>query len=1012
MTGSREALKTELQGSADAVLGVVQQILDALKDSPGASLDGSKVDILRQSFSAVERLSEQLSVAAGVLVALQSHAGWEKRFGHAFWAQRSAELTQKLEVDPDAGTTQWLEAFVDALTAGASEEASRLLAEGFKLADWAPWLPDRCAAVQDAVSVASVDGARSAVRLTDLIDLLSPTTDTSVTLLAATVAEPSTRDRLANITPGARIRILLLAVRILALADDPRATLLISIAKGLLPFAAPADEATHLRSITAAESFVERHGLPSGRRPVAWTEAMRGAAPSDLASLHEYIARSRSPLPDASDPPDHRAKSDAAAASTPNLMTEVTEFVNSLPDVAGIAARLGVLIETPSEELTVALAARLCREEQFATAELLLESFTYYSESRQLQVSQLKLDIVRSRASTPEELAAANTNVGDFALWGREFDLAQERYKESLALRPDHPDTLRSLADVLQASTPQYEPKVAQDNLRRAIELCAQAAELDPIVGDTSWALLVERAAHVTLSAFVSEDRGAHLWRAIALTAKAVSLQPDQTDRWSTLAVDLLNAGVYECADLAASQYRRLSSDDDDSRELVALTALNVGRFNVGLTLLPDDPDKAAAADRDPGDTAWTHALLAHALWQAGNAPRAVEHFVRAQELSPQLQYRQWLAELRTERDDPEANRDWRSLWRDSDIDTLDGLDAAAWAATYQGLTTSSRELANRLEPLERLVAGARTSLLVRGIARVWDRGSDADAGWDDLKAAYDWMTVPEEITQTTDLVRAMTLRTPVDDPHPLADRVSRLGEDRLAEVSQLVERQAGKPVHLTELDWFARRLDDHVVPPALAAVREAMDLAMRGEAVDREPDEGTAETDVVQPEASSGDGDQAAQEETIKVALPPSWFTALEGREETHEFFLRSLPDARAAARRVSAAESVDQPVRVRVEPDCEPDQVWVGSPGLTVPVATVVDGQWYCPRTWLLGLTPDRRSAATPSSVPGLLAVPPPVDAIARLGSWSSAETVARVVLNVTVDHDVEQEPWPYLA
>jgi len=402
-------------------------------------------------------------------------------------------------------------------------------------------------------------------------------------------------------------------------------------------------------------------------------------------------------------------------------------------------------------------------------------------------------------------------------------------------------------------------------------------------------------------------------------------------------------------------------------------------------------------------------ALRGYAYRIMGDNERAERLLVAAQDRSPQLQYRQWIAEIRTENGSPDAREDWRSLWRESDLDTIEGLDAAAWAATYQRLTTSSRELADRLAPLERLSVGDTTSLFVRGIAKVWD--TTGREGWDDIGVAYDATIVPDTLERMTRFIRAIMLRAPVKDPASLARRLDELVAEKIVAVTQMFDGQPGRSALDVELDWLARRLDDDVARPAIAALRDAMDIAMRDDVADSSRGlRRDIETDPGQGTVLVSSGGPAMAEDplhlldeqdtTIQVALPPSWFAGLEGREETHHFFRRALPDARAAERRVGANEVVERAVRVRAEPDCEPDRVWIGPPASAVPIATVVDGQWYCPQSWLAGLTPDRRSAARPSAIPGLLTVPSPDDVIGRLGSWDSSETVARVVLRAAQD------------
>ncbi len=1017
MTATQRELTSALRESLEVVTAAVEEILHSLDSDSDLATSPTEADVFRRSFGAVDGLAAQISQASLVVAARESHEAWERRYGDVWWPERLARLQDELRADPDVGTTSWLDSWVDALTVGAWEESARLLAEPFALAGWGVWLPDRCAAVEGAVSAALVDPERSAERLTDLVALMAPVKGVGPDPSSYSTSAPTVRDRLTDIPATKRIRLLLLVCRVLARAANPWVPDLLAEAREQLNLVPPSDEAALTRSILATESFIDRHGLTSHRRAPRWTKAMRSAAASDLGSLLEYILRSRADRLSANDPGGGADELDDEAVR--DLMADAQTMVDALPDVAGASAWLAALVEVPPDELVLALVTRLARERRFAGAERLLDTVSVTSAPLRMREAELRVEIARGVNAPAEELAEALSDAADCALWGGEASLAVEHNTESLRLRPRHAETVRSLADAMQVASWGQETGVRAEMLARVLELCAEAVELEPVTSGTSWILLVERHAHAMLAGFSSGDRGHHVWGAVAGSAKAVCLAPSQDRRWFQLADDLVTAGAFFSADLVAQHLRNLTHDAPEAMGLAAVTALNLSRADEALELV----DGAGGESDD--EKAWGEALRGYSCRLLHRPDEAREHIAAADKLSPQLRYRQWIAEILTEGADDDAAEHWRLLWRDSDLETIEGLVVAAWAATYQRMTISCREIAARLAPLGELVACPRTSYLVRGIAAVWD--SSGRDGWGDIEAAYDWTFPPLMMKQDEPFLVAMMSRAPVDDPSSLVAQLEALIETKSAEYAKTLDDRPSTPPVDVELEWLARRFEGSVVDEALPALRAAVELARASDPViEALEDLGDLDTDFEDPAAvvdQSGDphgvddegvsGDQVAADGSsapVMVALPPSWFAELEGREETHILFRRALPDARSAERRTGIVPALDRPIRVRVEPDCEPDKVWVGaSDGPTESVASVLDGHWYCPVEWLPGLSSARSTASTATALPWLLEVPAPDGVIGRLSSWSAAETVARVVLRAVRDEARPEAPRP---
>ena len=384
-----------------------------------------------------------------------------------------------------------------------------------------------------------------------------------------------------------------------------------------------------------------------------------------------------------------------------------------------------------------------------------------------------------------------------------------------------------------------------------------------------------------------------------------------------------------------------------------------------------------------------------------GDVKEAAEQLREAVDLEPsEVLYRRWRAELLTSAGDPEAADEWRHIWRDADLDTLEGLTAATWAATYQGLLKSARELSERLDRTEVMIAGERTGALVRGLTLLADGNQ---GGWDDIRETLDWETVVGSVREVgdnlKDLMRRGDLARRADD----LQRVHALVDERVAQLAARFPTDGDDATGASaeaELTWFCERgaggeLQD-VVNAAVQAVRVAFQrvagtppASSKGEHL---PTTGGSPDAKAASDAQSSD---RLEPPVVRIGMPPHWFGGFEGRESEHGMFTGALPDARAWARRALPRVVQWPAVQVWLDDDSGPDDVFAQISGGDHSAFLVHRSAWYCPPTWLVALPPERRERAAPDDSTGLHRVPEPATPLERLMSWTADDVAARLPL-----------------
>lgn len=982
MTTPPQDPRARLREALAEVGRVVERLVDVL-DEPAGPTVPAEAELSGAGARALEALGGELARATGLVTARAGHAAWSDLFGADGWSAREVVLRQALEADLDAGTARWFDTWLAALSAGAWEEAWRVLGLPCRLADWAVWLPDRAAVVQQALETATTDPVRSAEQVGNLVEVLSDyRAGSSDHVLYGTL------ERLGDDSVAGRINLVLLVGRLLALAGDPRAVPLVGQSRRLLGAVRSGSEASLGRAIIATESFLERHGQGADR--AGQGEAVRAGTPSDLAGIHEFIERHR-----ASSDPTESSDESAGEAAEHQLVTEVQAMVDALGSVAGCAERLRTLLEAPSDELVLALATRLAREQQLGLASELSQRLWIPALVKPLRLpaAELAVTIADGRSLGADEIAEVVALAGDQALWGGDAETAARHYSRSLELRPGVPETLRSLADALQVGAARKDPQAAVRDLRRALDLCKRAALVEPVTESTSWAVTLLRQVHQQLSVLEPGHRSEHLWEALGSTAEALRAAPAHLERWSLLVDDLTVVGLCHTAHLAALHHRAHVGPTPESDRQVVMTLINTGRSQEALRLIEQ---LVPEPEEDPG---WLDGLRGYAHSMLDHDDDAQTFFALARTASPLLMYKEWAAAHLTRHESPDAEPLWQAIWKDSRLDDMDEVGMAASAALYQRLFASARELSTRLAPAERLIAGIRTSAVSSGVVDVV-LGAERE-GWATLEAAFDSALVLQDLLRAGQLARAMLRRSGVADTDRHVNRLDQVVA--LAQARLELDVPGDDPVAAqeAELVWVPDHLHDPVVSRVVALVAGLM------QAVDTGTDTGTtapALEEVGSGDAPSPPAEPSAEDDPIVVVMPPSWFVEWEGRETEHEFFVHGLPFARAAVRRTGRNDVASRAVRVQVDAACEPDRVWVQLAGGVRTLTGVDTTRWYCPREWATGQRSSRHDGVEESRVAGLLTVPEPDDATDRLSSWSSAETVARLVLGAAVEERAE--------
>jgi tetratricopeptide (TPR) repeat protein len=1012
-------LAQTLQHQATQVTDLVGQVVESLLAPPGSSSGTSRRGV-RHYLGQVDELRKALEEAGGVLTAWASHSDWEERFGADAWPRRRQSLIDELQRDVEQGSRRWQKAWLAAMAAGAVDEAERLCTSGFRLPPGAVWWPERCLAVTNALRWATAHPSLAAPHFYDLPKVFGDDEEAPV---------------------ATRVALLTTAARVLARDGDPAARNLLGNAR-LVALGASAKEERRLQNaLLAATSFVERllkadppgtaqaplsDGAPGAASPatalaisteaarsaastaddVPWVERLRASAATDLAcavELLQWAAQQPVVIPSDQRGPD--------PAHGP--VADISALVSGLPDVAGLPNRFLALVDEPPKELTVELAARLVQEGQGANASLLLDGVGP-AQGGPVDVRAAELRVALAREGVPEgaDVVDALVVAAQQALSAGQADKSVAWYNEALRYRQDDPALDRRTAEALiQLAWPM--PRAgAEPKLLWALDLCERADRLDPVPVD-GWPSTLRQYAHSKLGGFPLENRPEHLWDAVRWSAAAASLEPGDSDAWSRLSNQLIAVGAARVAYRAGRQAACLAPNSAMAREARLLAALNLGRHEEALGILASGPEPDAPTG---ADAARHVALLGLAHRMAGGYKEALRYLADATTQDDEIVYQYWHAKLLDLTGDQAAAEEaWRAVWRDADIETVTGLEAAGCAALHQGMLTSAAELAARLEKLTAGLMDEVSGPVVRGVAAVLE---GSEVRWEVLEAALSSVSARFAIEDLADMIyatlkqvsHAQSRRAQSSDSGGLlrdedVQRFERLLADRAAAIAdRWQDGEVDGPdarAAQRELDWLVERTA--ALPIAASVAAALVDLRRAMERLDADLD-GATQAEAAALEASEleviedQDGSPKSMDEVtpreddrvVRVAVPPRWFSGYEHRELEHPMFKVALPQARAAA----ATKRVDLEVRVqvRVEEDCGRDQVWLEVPDRPRRVIRVDSDRSYAPESWLPAIVPHRRENADWNADLGLYMVFWPADAHDRLSSWSAEEVVSR--------------------
>lgn len=978
------------------VIGQISELLDAKQ----GSAPPRDVDLSSEASRAMDQLETQVAAAWALIENRAAHIAWDSAYSEDGWPERARRLADAAMRDRDGGTAAWFEAWIAAMGDGAQEEAKRILGLELPLADWGLWLPDRAAAIQEAIELAPLDPIGAATLVGNLADVL-------VNYEAASAAHAAydLLDRLAKDPSYGRAILLIVIARLLALGGDTRAAKLLDRAGMLVGGVHGELEASLSRAIATTESFLFRHGIiPESEARV---DAIRAGAVEDLFAIHEFIELRSATAP---------ASSSSASPGVigPPALPEVQQLVYGLRSVAGSVERLDMLLEPASPMLELALATRLTEEEQFAQAERLLARLWKGELPQELRLpaAVLAVTIAEAGSHPSDELAGTLAAAGDQALWSSRPDEARGFYERSLQLRPDHPDTLRSLAEAIRLGTWGKERMEVIADLNLALHFSHSAAEIAPIGEDELWAHSLARSLYQALYRIEPGPHEDYPWRALGATLTAIAQGDTSVARFRELIVDLIAVGLmHTSAAFAELVSEAFGSSPDELRHRI-YGLLNTGRPLDALPLIE------GLEPQDSEDPGWIDGLRGFAYAALGDR-RADEAFERAWSVGNLLLYRAWSAEHLTRLADDSAAEQWSIVWKESDLGDADSAASAAWAAIYRGALDSASRILGSLAKAERLVMSAQSVDLAQAFVRIVQ--SAGDEGWEQLDGRLARVMDSTNLELTRLFLRELFRRSTVARPETLVSRLDELTDTHRAALPQPSLAEDRFAMARVELARAVEVIDDEAVVLMIAQLRAAIGwIADAPSHTDAAAEKSSSEPDASSSQVSAPPGVGSVVDDPVGarlgsdgpptevvVEMPPSWFVQWRGNELAHDFFVRGVPLARAALVREGAAQLASRRVRVLTNEAREPDTIAVFLPsGIKVVGGFAVWNQWYCPEEWLPALRDARLHE--PAPWPGIHAVSAPIDATDAITSWSAPETVARMIFR-TVRAAEEKEDAP---
>ena len=937
------------QYKVDAGLSdIVREVQDA--DAPSKAAKRA-TDRLRERSRALDDAGEELEQLRTRVDYLRDMLP----FTAEGWPEREAELIARLAGAPIDGLALWLDDWFSAAASCRKESLTRL------------------ATVQQLPAGTALLHERCKLAAQGLEQLSSAMVDP---VLAAGVAGVKIGE---NVVPeNADIRTQLQLVRVRLALNEGLGEKADEVLRAL-------EDSASSASVRALRAQWHRQRDDTEEASRALAEAL-SIEPTNLDVTAEYIAQSRS---------KERSEIVRGAARA---------AIDSLPVLADIEGQLGRLVR-PTAELWLAVAERALEERDLHTQALAVaraEDLNWYGDSAvSAAIADAAARGAEARKAPDDELVAVHMQAGIQAIDAGQLEQAAPHFGRILELEPGNGEANLRLADCRVAQMSGRPLAAARETLQSALDSILAVLARGRVDPGVSWCYLSEADARERLAEDVDLKDNDHAWRAFLAVCRSI-VHEDSAQRWGELASAAQGLSLYRVAVAATAKAIAMEPENTFAVAQHIQALANAGQAEHALTLLGTPQD-----DWDD----WDHAVRGYLLARVGEPWEAVAE-LRMATLDPNWS---WAFEalitalLVTDRYDEalaEAHAQ-RDRWVDR-LDEVGGVRTSAWSSVVVGDLARAEELA------EKLSAGddEGESHAVIGMVRLLK--GDADEGLAALRAKIDAMRSGSDLADwRTQLVAPLrVLASHHGYPVPALDELDNALEERRAVL-------ASREDPVKELDHApVRSVDPDVVTIAralgsalLLAAEEDIDAALA--TLERASGNGLEDSDIVSLRATlqagapdtpaNANGGEVATDVTdasseeqryqIEAHLPSSWFAGHEDPLNDHALFLRYIPELR-----LRAGWDVP-PINVRADDDLEPDrfQIFVGE---ELADEGVVPLEFVYTTSDALKFLGVDTAAAIQDDALELMRIPPdalPSEPLAKLLTMPAFEVVARRIGDV---------------
>jgi tetratricopeptide (TPR) repeat protein len=536
---------------------------------------GDPRDALASARRTLAQRVEALEVAREVVERLLAAAGQVEAimpFTEDGWEQRRDELDSLLRADPLAGLSAWVSDWFTAASDRRTAAMERLVHAQLPVPPGAALAVERCALATRALADPSLDRSWN---ITEAVLTLGA----NGIQLRETVPDQAVRSKLLELM--ARL----------------------ALHHGLPQEANAALDRAEASGLSAACAAIRARLAQDAETASAQLEWALSADPTDLDVSVELIRRAR------------------ADRSTETALHAARAAIDALPSLVDIDADLGKLVDPPAE-LWLAVAERGVHERDADIVATALDRASKLASSD----DELLAIIAERRAESEvgkrpaSELATLWIQAGSENIEAGQIERAAANFERALALDPLNHDAALRLADCLSVSSDSVPLKQAAGDLKKALGLLRNAKKADAITASNSWAYLTEAEIHQQLARAAVPSRVDHLWGALLAIGRALAYQPADARSWEMLANAAAATGLYQTAEVVATQASYLEPEGQADARVRALA--NVGQLDEALAELEGKHD------------AWDEAVRAYVLMRAGKAPEAAR-VLRTTQLNP-----------------------------------------------------------------------------------------------------------------------------------------------------------------------------------------------------------------------------------------------------------------------------------------------------------------------------------------------------------------------------------------